>query len=371
MDNRHVTTKSDLAKAAEQFDALYTDLTALQRELISAVRGDAEDGPATRELVERARAVVAAARAADRALELGRPSDQDLEVEALRARVLVPPLDVHLLLAAFRSQGRSRAFPLIAEAIEIAEEQDAVAEAFADLPIAEVLAAPRGMGTRTAARLASCWGFDPAAVVSELSSEDRGRLRAGVADAAYGLPDGVETWRRSSKPSLDGREGGSAVLKAWVEAIGPPSETARVAAAEAAAREGWPKDAVPAAEHLVAFTREILAPGLFPDWEQISAGADEDERLRALRAQSSQWRRGGERDGFVLAYALNLLIEAITATRKARRLVDGPESEWGSSTPLALARTASRRCGDLVESCEPGTVAPLLTELPGGRRDGV
>jgi hypothetical protein len=57
-------------------------------------------------------------------------------------------------------------------------------------------------------------------------------------------------------------------------------------------------------------------------------------------------------------------IEANKTVNKARRLVDGPEDLWGSSTPLALARTAARRCGQLVSVCERSVATALLAELP-------
>lgn len=63
----------DLEKTAARFDELYTEMTALQRELIAAVRGDL-DGTAADELAERAETMLAAARATQSALGVGGPS---------------------------------------------------------------------------------------------------------------------------------------------------------------------------------------------------------------------------------------------------------------------------------------------------------
>jgi hypothetical protein len=354
----------DLAKAADQFDAVYTELTGLQRELIAAARQGIEDPGQARELADRALTIVAAVGAATRVMDLNRLSYLELEVEALRARVLAPPLDEHLLFAAFRSQGRRHSFPLISEALGIAFADGSTAAAFGSRTVRELLSAPRSMGPRTATRLAEHWELDPDAGVAALEEPELVRLREGLTEASYGLPDFVSDGGHASKPAHDGRGAGRVVLNVWVDSIGPPADTPRTAAAAAVARPGWPADAVPTAEVLLEFTDTRIAPLILPEWDRLSAVQGDDERIAALRAQARDWRRTEDENDFLRGYMLDLLVEAIRSVRKAKRLVDGPESEWGSTTPLAAARNAARRCGDLLGCCTPEAVNQLLDELP-------
>lgn len=59
-------------------------------------------------------------------------------------------------------------------------------------------------------------------------------------------------------------------------------------------------------------------------------------------------------------YALDRLIEATTAARKARRIVALPEVQWGSGQPLALARSVARRCGETLALIEREAAEELL-----------
>jgi hypothetical protein len=239
-----------------------------------------------------------------------------------------------------------------------------MATTFGGRTVRELLSAPRSMGVRTATRLAEHWDLDPEAEVATLGSAEITRLREGLADASYGLPEGVADGRRAPPPPHDGRGASGTILGTWVDSVGAPADTPRAAAAAAASREGWPQDAVPTAQLLLEFTETRLAPVMFPEWDRISASEDADERTASLRAQATDWRRLDDREAFFLGCLLDLLLEAMTSVRKAQRLANLPESEWGSATPLAAARNAARRCGELLGCCEIDAAVPLLDQLP-------
>jgi hypothetical protein len=354
----------DLDAVAERFDALYTQMTVLQRELIAAQR-DGAAGQRLCELADRVDTFVFAYRASDSAMSVGQQSIRDAEAAALRQRVLRPPIDEHLLLAALKTLGRPHAFALLADAIQRAADADALETAFGARTVGELLGASRGMGAGTARPLAEHLGLDPDAPIAEIDRDDLDRLYAGLHDAAGGLPDAIRDWRRRGvKAPDDGAGAGPVVLSSWVEAIGAPTDSARAAAVAAAERTGWPPDAVAVAEALVTFTHDVLAPALIDDWERIAQIADEQQRLSAMRAQATAWRSSGEEDGFVIAWALDRLITAIKTCRKARRLADGSPQAWGSSTPLALARSSARRCGELLSLGEQEPMAELVGRLP-------
>jgi hypothetical protein len=154
------------------------------------------------------------------------------------------------------------------------------------------------------------------------------------------------------------------VLGSWVEAIGSPTDTARAAAVVACERDGWPADAVAVAEILVRFTAARVAPVIIDGWEQIAAIADEEQWVRAMRAERTALRDSDEEDRYVNAWAMDQLIAAIVAARKARRLADGPQHEWGAATPMGLSRTTARRCGELLGLGDEPAVAELLADLP-------
>ena len=143
----------DLEAVAERFDAVYTEMTVLQRELIAARRGDVPVRNA-RELADRVDTFLAAYRVVVGAMAVGRPSYRDSEAAALRVRVLRPPVDEHLLLAALKAQARSHAFALLADALDQSAGDDTLSTAVGARTVAELLAAPRGMGAATPHALA-------------------------------------------------------------------------------------------------------------------------------------------------------------------------------------------------------------------------
>jgi hypothetical protein len=129
-------------------------------------------------------------------MAIGGPRYRDREAAALRARVLRPPVDAHLLLAALKAQGRLHAFGLLADALERAARDDALSTAVGARTVGELLAASRGIGAATAHRLVEHLGLDPTVCVIDLSPESLARLCAAAREVPGGLPDGVEDWRR-------------------------------------------------------------------------------------------------------------------------------------------------------------------------------
>jgi hypothetical protein len=358
---------SDLADVAARFDALYTELTGLQRELIAACRNGV-DVAAAGELAARAGAVIAGVNAAERALALGAPSGREVEAAALRARVMEAALDPHLLFVVVQAQTKLHGYPLLADVLERARGEDSLVEAFADHTSVELFAAPRGVGSYIARQVAEHYDVDPHEAVVDLDDAALDRLRDALREAAHGLPAGISDGRRR-KPTgpADGTGAGGLVLDAWIDELGPASETPREEAVAAAQREGWPKDAVPVAEGLVRFTEEVLAPHLVPTWDRIAAFDDVEQRLAAMRAEHAAWRPDAsteDQEALIVWWALRELPKAIKLVRKARRLVDGPEDRWGSSTPLALSRSAARCCGRLLAPFEREAGAEFVARLP-------
>jgi hypothetical protein len=148
----------DLDRVAERFDAVYSELTLLQRRLIAA-RRDPLSPRDEWELLERARVMIAAFTTAEGALEIGAPSVAEMEAAALAARVLQRPVDDHLLLAAMRSQGRSYAYPLLAAALRMSATETPAG--LAGRQVIELLGASRSFGAHTARDLAKHWGVSP------------------------------------------------------------------------------------------------------------------------------------------------------------------------------------------------------------------
>lgn len=375
-----------LDKAAERFDELYTRMTALQRRLIAAVREGDEDSPRTRELVEEARTVIAACDAAARALNVGYDARR-VEAEALRARVLQPPLVEVLVMAAARSLTREYGYRLLADAITIAAESAAAGAAFGEdaagsppgvwreRTVLDLLSAPQTMGEFSARRVAEHIGIEPEAHVAELGDDERVRLVAGLRECADALPDGVRGAGRPPKLPADGVGAGRDVLDRWIDVLGSGTDPVRQAARAAAQRDGWSVDAVPVAERLVAFTDQRLMPLPVPNFEALAAERDFEQRLLALRAEErsyrEQWWEQHETDeaaaeqASLLAYLVGKHIEALRAGAKARQLADLPEEQWRSGSPLSNARSAARRCGEILAGFDE-TVVELLGELPGG-----
>lgn len=356
----------DLAEIAARFDALYTELTGLQRQLIAACRDEAH-GAGDRDLAERAGAIIAGVSAAKRALVVGAPSPREVEAAALRARVMEAPLDPHLLCAVLGAETKLHGYPLLADVLDRARGEGAVAEAFGDRTTKELLAAPRGVGGHLARQLSEHCDVNPDRPLAELGDDSLDRLTAALRDAAHGMPEGVEDGRRRRpKGPEDGTGASRLVLDAWIDELAPASETAREQAVTAAQRDGWPADAVPAAERLVRFTEEVLAPHLVPTWERVAAFKDPEQRLGAMRAEHAAWRPASsdDEDAMIAWFTLQELLEAVKQVRKARRLSDGPQAQWGSSSPLALSRSAARRCGRLLAIFDREPGGELVAQLP-------
>lgn len=149
-------------------------------------------------------------------------------------------------MAALGQLGRTHGYPLLAEAIAHYRDLDQVPQAFRGELVGAVLASARGMGIGTARKLARHHDLDPATAVADLPAQELERLRVAVADAAAGLPDGIEDWRRRlPKSPSSGEGGGPAVLQVWVEQVAPPRETARDQAIAASRRDGFSRTAAP------------------------------------------------------------------------------------------------------------------------------
>lgn len=356
----------DLDEIAERFDALYTDLTALQRALIDATRNGVDHNQA-RELARRAEVHLAAARAADNALGITVLNTQAVEAAALRARLLDGPIDEHLLSAVLSAQTRSYAYALLADVIDRARDDKQLIDAVGGRELAEYLAMPRGLGTHTAHRLAEHYSLDPQAPLAQLSDDDLDRLDQALRDSADALPEELRPRGRAVQGPPNGIGAGRVVLDAWIDALTPPSETAREEAARVSRRDGWPPDAVDVAQRLLTFSLDVLAPALIPTWDRI-LGVDASDRIATMRAEQTAWReslRNTDDEGAEIAwYALNRLIAGATAADRAERLAELPEGQWGSGQPLALSRTVARRCGEVLAMIERDAAEDLLEQLP-------
>src|SRR4051795_7894030 len=148
---------ASLEQTAGRFDELYTRMTMLQRRLIDAARtGDPAD-PRTRELVREARAVIAACEAAGRSLDVGYDA-REVEARALHARVLHPPLEPVLIMAAARSLTRPHGYGLLADALAAGRDAEAHDPAshrglWGERTVLDVLSAPKGIAEYTARRV--------------------------------------------------------------------------------------------------------------------------------------------------------------------------------------------------------------------------
>lgn len=360
--------EQSVEEVGERFDALYTRLTQLQRRLIAASRNGADDRAAL-ELAREAAAIVRAVEIAGRATSTVSLSAREIEAEALRARVLLAPIEGVLVMAAARSQARAYAYPLLAEVITRADAQ----AAWCEWSVHDVLGAPQRTGEATAQRLARRLDLAPEALLGDLAEADRTRLTDALEEWAAGIPPEASGRLVKPKPPDDGRGAGEVVLERWIDAMGAGSSPVRLAAREATARSGWPQDAVAVAGLLLEFLTARVMPLLIPSFEAIRAAEpDEEGLISALRAEERSFRDGwhyssdeSEKELFFnRRWVLRLYLEALQAVRKARaQLAQSPDQRRGPS-PLALARTAGLRCGTILGHCEPSP-APLLDELPG------
>ena len=354
---------ADLDRLATDFDELYTRMTAVQRALLA---GQRHGSAVTEHTITEARAMLAAFTAASRAAASGEPAPRDTEAAALAARVLQTPVDGTLLMAAVAAQGRSHGYTLLAAALRRARDDGTITQTFETRTVVDVLSAPRSMSVTTARRLAGVWRVQPDARIADLDTAAYERMAAGAADAAAGLPDGVETWRRKGPQARpDGRGEAATVLNSWIKASGPATDSPRSAAIAAARRDGWPTDAGPCAEVLVAFTTHRLMPLVIDDWERLAAIEDPDEHLQALRDERNRYHAWHDSDGdSEKRWLLAELVDAVASLRKAQRLAATPPDDWGAGSPLSSARTAARRCGTILSVFYPDIVEPLISKLP-------
>lgn len=346
-----------IAQIAQRFDSIYTELTLLQRQLIAAMREGREDP----QLAERARILIAVYEAARYGETVGRPGRLELEAEAIRARVLQHPLDVELLEAGLRAQRRRHAFPLLSDALELARQADTI-ELFSGHSIAKWLSLPYGVSRALADKLAAHLHLNPDHSPPELSADELQRLIDGLREAAVSLPESVQPQHRRIRGRHDGRDAGSVVLDAWLDGVG--RSELYPAVTEARSRPGWPTHALDVAGQLSRCSLEHLAVRHLPALEPILQLETTDDRLKAMRTLRREWWASGEDRLADLAHALDLLIEAVGALEKARRLVELPESQWGSSSPLAEARRCARRCGNFISFWDPEPITEHLHRLP-------
>jgi hypothetical protein len=361
-------------KTAESFDELYTRMTGLQRRLIEVARSGDESDPRTRELEEEARTVIAACEAAARAMTLGYDA-REVEARALRARVLHPPLDGVLVMAAARSLARPYGYALLADAlaIEHSEADSAASDVWAERSVLDLLSAPQGMGEFRAGHVADHIGLAAEALVADLDDSARKQLIVGLRQCADELPESVNSGRRQPKLPENAAGAGRDLLDRWVDESGTGTDPIRQAARKAAQRGGWPEDGVPVAELLVAFTGRTLMPHIVPGFEVLAAEPDFEQRVAAIRAEErsyrQRWRYLSEteeerQEAFDVAAALRGYVEGMRAAAKARQLVELAPEQWRSGSPLTNARTAARRCGEILAMSTEDAVE-LLDVLPG------
>jgi hypothetical protein len=348
--------RDDLHSVAERFDALYTDLTVLQRLLVAAVR-NGDRSAAVLEAVQRAEILLAAAHAADTGMARRRPSPKDVETAALRTRLLHRPVDAVVLLAVLRSLRRSQALPLLTEALRMDSEDGADSE-LGRYAVVELLAAPRSMSDDTGRRLAAHFGIEPRSPVGALSAVELDRL--WVPGLRNALTASRTAWRIGAvvNPVRRRTDWGQADLS-WtpgstVSRAGSPTPRRHPPTKRPHAM-GGPADAVDVAEALFQFTERQLVSEAVPDWDRLQAiDDDDDERTRALRAKQSGLRkRLHEDDAAWLYVVVDRYIAADRSTRKARQLAVADPETWGSSNPMGLARTTARRCGEILALFDP------------------
>jgi hypothetical protein len=353
----------NLDDAADRFDAVYSQLTLLQRRLIAARRGelDADD---ENELIEQAAVFTRAFQTAERALAVGGLSAAELEGEALGARVLHKPVDEHLLLAALRSQRRAEAYPLLAAALRMSVGE--LPASLAERSLLGLLAAPRGMGERSAQDLLGVWGLEPDVLLGDLPDDASEQLCARIDDAALELPEAVRR-TRGQKPAApaDGHDAGDRVLNSWIDASGAPSNGVRPLLAAAARREDWPSDAAPVALLLASFARTELLPALLgDDWAAIAEIADVGERIQAVREQSRVWWEAGDRETQMLSILLRCVADMMNAERRLRAMDGDYSTPRPGPTAMQLSRTIARRCGEILGGLEAEDAEQLLASLP-------
>lgn len=313
--------------------------------------------------------MIAAFNAAESAVDVHRLPHNELTAQALRDRVLVSPLDGHLLMAAARSQARQQAFHLLADALDMAED-----EAFWEgITVVELLSAPTHMGEATGRRLAAHLKLPPDASVAALDACERGRLVEGLREYAPSLP--AEASGRPVKRKLpdDGAGAADDILRRWVDPLGAATDPVRVAAWDAAQRPGWPRDAVPAVAVLAEFTHRTVMPLIVPGFDRIlDAGLGHDDLIAALRAEEREHRANWNNDGsesdevaLTCAWVLGRDVIVLQSLRKARTQLAMASDDRRGKTPLALAREAARRCAEILVWADADPVE-LLAPLPGG-----
>lgn len=338
----------DLQRAAGAFDKAYTDMTALQRELIFAVRDGSRDPQYARKLILDAETFLAAWRATENAVDINERF-ANARVVALRTRIVAEPMDGILIGAVIGSVRRNEGFGLLADVLERVTPDRA--QELLDCTVAEAVALPKTMGVSTARRLVVALGLPEKATFADLTDEQYDALVDGMRDVGdHGLPDGVLERKMGrhlhAKPAADGAGAGPAVLHSLTDAAGPRAEPGGAVVRDIIEACDWPLDAVPVCEMLIADVLPVVAGGMIPGWDDLLA-EPEDERYASMTAQARAWRGGGDDHEYVLAFALEKAMDAMKISARARRFLDAGEP-YGSQTPVQAARQAARRLGDLL-----------------------
>lgn len=354
---------SRLDKVAAEFDALYSELTILQRRLITARRGELDVREET-DLIEQVAVITRAVETAARALSIGRPSLAEVESEALAARILQRPIDDHLLLAALRSQLRVQAYAMLSAALRMSAND--MPEGLGNRGLTELLAAPRSVGDRTARELLGHWGIAMDLRVGDLLAEQLAELCDRIEDAGERLPAEVRGTRgqRPAAPA-DGRSAGDRVLSSWVDGCGLAESGVRGLAAVAASRDGWPSDAAPVALMLADFTNGMVLPEVLgEEWEKLSMIRNDAERIRAMRVQGTAWFRAEEEEQRFLGVVLHTASELQKVELRLRALKGDYSRRAGGQTAMSVARAIARRSGELLALFNEEWIEERLAGLP-------
>jgi hypothetical protein len=350
----------DLDKVSERFDAVYTEMTRIQRALIAARRDGYE--PSLRDLLDRARVITRAVEIGVRAVDLNGPSYAEMESAALAAKVLQPPVDDHLLLAALRSQRRAEGFPMLSAALRMSA---------ADIPIGlgsrklvELVGAPKAVGPRMAEELCAHWGLSAAPRLADLTGAQLSALCDQLEDAAVALPTPVRK-SRGQKPAAraDGVGEANTLLDVWIKASGEPANGVREHVLRAARTLDWGPDAIPAALRIGRFTQDHIIRLLIGDVNNIAVGQGVADQVEALQVQAHAWFRSDDERTQEAGAIVLMFAESLDATAKLRAMEGDYSRRVGGKTAMAHARHLARRSGELLECCEPDAVADALSHL--------
>lgn len=350
----------DLDKVAERFDAVYTEMTRIQRALIAAQRDGYE--PSMRELVDRARVITRAVEVGIRAVDLNMPSYREMESAALATRVLQPPVDDHLLLAALRSQVRAEGFPMLSAALRMSVRD--MPGGLGGRKLVDLVAAPKAVGAGTAHDLCSHWGIPAPARVADLTAEQLSAICDQLEDAAIALPTPVRK-SRGQKPAArpDGVGEVAALLDVWIKSSGQPANGVREHVLHAARTLEWGRDAVPAALRIGRFTQAHVITLLIADVDQVAVGQHLPDQVEALQVQAHAWFRSDDERTQEAGALVAMFAELLDAIAKLQAMDGDYTQRVGGKTAMAHARQIARRSAELLECCDPDAVAEALDHL--------